>query len=85
LAEAKLRRQKMGGQLVAGVAHNFNNLLTITKATDLLMEDAPEHARPFLENSSPLRGAKLTSAGAGYCTKARCHSHICRPDPRCAN
>lgn len=66
LAEAKLRQaQKMEavGQLVAGVAHNFNNLLTITMGyTDLLMEDAPEHARPFLDEirHATLRGAKLT-------------------------
>jgi len=65
-AEAKLRQaQKMDavGQLVAGVAHNFNNLLTITMGyTDLLMEDAPEHARPFLDEirHATLRGAKLT-------------------------
>lgn len=65
-AEAKLRQaQKMDavGQLVAGIAHNFNNLLTITMGyTDLLMEDAPRQARPHLDEirHATQRGAKLT-------------------------
>ena len=65
-AEAKLRQaQKMEavGQLVAGIAHNFNNLLTITMGyTDLLMEDAPVQARPHLDEirHATQRGAKLT-------------------------
>jgi signal transduction histidine kinase/CheY-like chemotaxis protein len=65
-AEAKLRQaQKMEavGQLVSGVAHNFNNLLTITMGyADLLMDDATPQARPHLEEirHATQRGAKLT-------------------------
>ncbi len=65
-AEAKLRQAaKMDavGQLVAGIAHNFNNLLTITMGyTDLLIEDSPAQARPHLDEirHATQRGAKLT-------------------------
>jgi signal transduction histidine kinase len=65
-AEAKLRQaQKLEavGQLVAGVAHNFNNLLTITMGyTDLLMDTASDDARGHLTEirRATDRGARLT-------------------------
>lgn len=67
-SEERLRRaQKMEavGQLVAGVAHNFNNLLTITMGyTDLLLERPREGDAPRVEleeiRKATLRGATLT-------------------------
>ena len=67
-SEQKLRHaQKMDaiGQLVAGVAHNFNNLLTVTMGyTDLLMDRHPlgDPARDQLEEirKATDRGATLT-------------------------
>jgi two-component system, cell cycle sensor histidine kinase and response regulator CckA len=67
-SEQKLRQaQKMEaiGQLVAGVAHNFNNLLTVTKGyTELLLERHrdQEQDRKDLEeiNKATERGAALT-------------------------
>lgn len=66
VAEAKLRQsQKMEalGQLVAGVAHNFNNLLTITMGyADLLGDHVTREGQPHLEEirRATDRGAKLT-------------------------
>jgi two-component system cell cycle sensor histidine kinase/response regulator CckA len=66
-SEERLRRaQKMEavGQLVAGVAHNFNNLLTITMGyTDVLLEDAREgQERDAIQEirKATERGAALT-------------------------
>jgi two-component system cell cycle sensor histidine kinase/response regulator CckA len=66
-SEERLRRaQKMEavGQLVAGVAHNFNNLLTITMGyTDVLLEGARgDHDRDAIEEirKATERGAALT-------------------------
>jgi two-component system cell cycle sensor histidine kinase/response regulator CckA len=65
-SEHKLRQaQKMEavGQLVAGVAHNFNNLLTITMGyTDLLIE-ARRPGDPDREALEEIR--KATARGAG--------------------
>jgi signal transduction histidine kinase len=66
-SEERVRRaQKMEaiGQLVAGVAHNFNNLMTITLGyTDLLLERArdDEERDAVLEiRKATVRGAALT-------------------------
>ena len=69
-SEEKLRQaQKMEaiGQLVAGVAHNFNNLLTVTMGyTDLLLERHQLHGRDEDEDDleeirkATQRGAALT-------------------------
>ena len=67
-SEAKLRQaQKMEavGQLVAGVAHNYNNLLTITMGfTEMALEheDTTDDLRPLLREvqNATERGAKLT-------------------------
>jgi signal transduction histidine kinase/ActR/RegA family two-component response regulator len=64
-SEQKLRHaQKMDaiGQLVAGVAHNFNNLLTVTMGyTDLLMDRHPS-GDPDREQLDEIR--KATDRGA---------------------
>ena len=67
-SEAKLRQsQKMEavGQLVAGVAHNYNNLLTITMGyTEMALDHGgmPEDVRPLLREAQNAteRGATLT-------------------------
>jgi signal transduction histidine kinase len=66
-SEQKLRQaQKMEavGQLVAGVAHNFNNLLTVTLGyTDVLLERHPQdedHADLTEIRKASQRGAGLT-------------------------
>ena len=67
-SEAKLRQaQKMEavGQLVAGVAHNYNNLLTITMGyTELALEHegTSEEVRPLLREvqHATERGARMT-------------------------
>ena len=67
-SEAKLRQgQKMEavGQLVAGVAHNYNNLLTITMGyTELALghEAMTDDVRPLLQEvqNATERGATLT-------------------------
>ena len=66
-SEERLRRaQKMEaiGQLVAGVAHNFNNLMTVTMGyTDMLLEGArdAEQREAVLEiRKATDRGAALT-------------------------
>lgn len=67
-SEAKLRQaQKMEavGQLVAGVAHNYNNLLTITMGyTEMALEHEgmTEDVRPLLREAQHAteRGATLT-------------------------
>jgi signal transduction histidine kinase len=69
-SEQKLRQaQKMEaiGQLVAGVAHNFNNLLTVTLGyTDVLLERHPQdlqdedHADLTEIRKASQRGAALT-------------------------
>jgi two-component system cell cycle sensor histidine kinase/response regulator CckA len=74
-AEAKLRQaQKMEavGQLVAGVAHNFNNLLTITMGyADLLTDHVSAGGRGHLEEirHATDRGAKLTRQLLGITRK----------------
>jgi two-component system cell cycle sensor histidine kinase/response regulator CckA len=74
-AEAKLRQaQKMEavGQLVAGVAHNFNNLLTITMGyADLLTDHVSAEGRGHLEEirHATDRGAKLTRQLLGITRK----------------
>ena len=67
-SEAKLRQaQKMEavGQLVAGVAHNYNNLLTITMGyTEMALdhEDTTDEVRSLLQEAQNAteRGATLT-------------------------
>jgi two-component system, cell cycle sensor histidine kinase and response regulator CckA len=67
-SERKLRQaQKMEavGQLVAGVAHNFNNLLTVTMGyTDILLErhgkQEPDHGDLQEIRKATERGAALT-------------------------
>lgn len=66
-SEERLRRaQKMEavGQLVAGVAHNFNNLMTVTMGyTDVLLEgtrDAEQRAAVIEIRKATERGATLT-------------------------
>jgi two-component system cell cycle sensor histidine kinase/response regulator CckA len=67
LSEQKLRQaQKMEaiGQLVAGVAHNFNNLLTVTMGyTDVLLErhgeGDPDHEELGQIHEATVRGATL--------------------------
>ena len=52
--EQLLQAQKMEavGQLTAGVAHNFNNMLQgITGNLDLALEESSEKIRPFLEGA----------------------------------
>ncbi len=74
-AEAKLRQaQKMEavGQLVAGVAHNFNNLLTITMGyADLLTDYVSADGRGHLDEirHATDRGAKLTRQLLGITRK----------------
>lgn len=80
VAEAKLRQaQKMEavGQLVAGVAHNFNNLLTITMGyADLLTDYVSADGRGHLDEirHATDRGAKLTRQLLGI-TRQRDHGH----------
>ena len=67
-SEERLRRAQKTeavGQLVAGVAHNFNNLLTVTMGyTDLLLERQGEHGPDHDElveiQKATARGASLT-------------------------
>ncbi len=65
-AESQLRQaQKMEavGRLAGGVAHDFNNVLSIiTACTDLLRNRIPEASRELLENvqTAAQRGATLT-------------------------
>ena len=67
-SEERLRRAQKTeavGQLVAGVAHNFNNLLTVTMGyTDLLLERQGEHGPDHDEleeiRKATARGASLT-------------------------
>ena len=73
-SEAQLRRaQKMEavGQLVAGVAHNFNNLLLVTMGySELLLarHTAPDQDRADLEeiHNAATRGAALTRQLLGF-------------------
>jgi two-component system cell cycle sensor histidine kinase/response regulator CckA len=64
-SDEKLRRaQKMEavGQLVAGVAHNFNNLLTVTMGYTDILED--EHREAGLDQTAVQEVRRATERGA---------------------
>ena len=84
-SEAKLRQaQKMEavGQLVAGVAHNYNNLLTITMGyTEMALqhEETTSELRPLLQEvqKATERGATLTRQLLAMTrTRDACVSHV---------
>lgn len=74
--EAQLRRaQKMEavGQLVAGVAHNFNNLMTITMGyTDILLD---RHQEPGPDRTAVLEIRKATERGAALTRQLLAFGH----------
>ena len=81
-SEEKLRQaQKMEalGQLVAGISHNFNNIMTITMAyTDLLLEqDDSLNYRAELEEIK-----KATSRGASLTRQLLMFSHRTEAAPK---
>jgi two-component system cell cycle sensor histidine kinase/response regulator CckA len=84
-SEEKFRQaQKMEavGQLVAGVAHNFNNLLTVTMGyTDLLIErhEADRPGSSDLEELEEIRKATQRGAALTHQLLAFGRKHIAQP------